>query len=79
MTVDRRGRVVSVEEPRNDANDGRGIDYFPDAPQDPYDTGSIPEDPYANRPNDPYRGQPSQPSERDYRTVERAPLPPANN
>jgi lipoprotein-anchoring transpeptidase ErfK/SrfK len=79
VTVDRRGRVVSVEEPRNDANDGRGIDYFPDAPQDPYDTGSIPEDPYANRPNDPYRGQPSQPSERDYRTVERAPLPPANN
>ncbi|MGO4452049.1 L,D-transpeptidase [Phyllobacterium sp. TAF24] len=76
VTLDRRGRVVSVEEPRNDINNGRGADYFPDAPQDSFDTGSIPEDPYANRPNDAYQRQ--QPSERDYRTVERAPLPPAN-
>ncbi|QND50704.1 L,D-transpeptidase [Phyllobacterium sp. 628] len=78
VTLDRRGRVVSVEEPRNDTRNGQGDDYFPEAPQDPYDTGSIPEDRNANRPNDPFQGR-SQPSERDYRTVERAPLPPANN
>src|SRR4029453_9741787 len=73
ITVDRRGRVISVEEPQND----QSSDYFPDAPQDPYDTGAIPEDPYA-RPNDPYEQKPALPSERDYGGVDRQPLPPAD-
>ncbi|SFI83777.1 MULTISPECIES: L,D-transpeptidase [Phyllobacterium] len=72
VTVDRRGRVVSVEEPRND----QGADYFPDAPQDPYDTGAIPNDPYAGPGNDRYEQQSALPSERDYGSVDRQPLPP---
>ncbi|MGH7003282.1 MAG: L,D-transpeptidase, partial [Alphaproteobacteria bacterium] len=68
ITVDRRGRIVTVEEPRNDDYEG-GSDYFPEAPQDPYDTGAIS--------NDPYGGREPQPSERDYGSVDRAPLPPA--
>ena len=70
VTVDRRGRIVSVEEPQNDQY-GESPDYFPEAPQDPYGTGAIP--------NDPYGGQPSGPSEQDYGSVSREPLPPASN
>lgn len=69
VTVDRRGRIVSVEEPQNDQY-GESPDYFPEAPQDPYGTGAIP--------NDLYGGQPSGPSEQDYGSVSREPLPPAN-
>lgn len=69
ITVDRQGRVVSVEEPQNDPY-GEGSDYFPEAPQDPYDTGAISRDPYGN--------QASVPSEQDYGNVAREPLPPAN-
>ncbi|MHC1547980.1 L,D-transpeptidase [Phyllobacterium sp. K27] len=70
VTVDRRGRIVSVEEPQNDQY-GQSPDYFPEAPQDPYDTGAIP--------NDLYGGPSSGPSERDYGSVSREPLPPANS
>jgi len=73
ITVDRRGRVVAVEEPQND----QGTDYFPEAPQDPYDTGAIPNDPYAGPGNDQYEQQSAIPSERDYGSVDRQPLPPA--
>ncbi len=73
VTVDRRGRIVSVEEPQND----QSSDYFPDAPQDPYDTGAIPQDPYGD-PSDSYEQQSALPSERDYGSVDRQPLPPAN-
>lgn len=69
VTVDRQGRIVSVEEPQNDPYEG-GSDYFPEAPQDPYDTGAIS--------NDPYGGQSPLPSEQDYGNVAREPLPPAN-
>ncbi len=67
ITVDRRGRIVSVEEPQNDQY-GESPDYFPEAPQDPYDTGAISNDPYGGR----------SPSEQDYGSVSREPLPPAN-
>ncbi len=67
ITVDRRGRIVSVEEAQtNQSNEG--TDYFPDAPQDPYDTGAISNDPYGT----------ALPSESDYGSVNREPLPPAN-
>jgi lipoprotein-anchoring transpeptidase ErfK/SrfK len=67
ITVDRRGRIVAVEEPQNDQY---GDDYFPEPPQDPYDTGAISNEPDARSPV---------PSERDYGNVEREPLPPAGN
>ncbi|UXN62537.1 L,D-transpeptidase [Phyllobacterium zundukense] len=67
ITVDRRGRIVAVEEPQNNQSN-EGTDYFPDAPQDPYDTGAISNDPYGT----------ALPSEQDYGSINREPLPPAN-
>ncbi|MCX8280042.1 L,D-transpeptidase [Phyllobacterium sp. 0TCS1.6C] len=69
VIVDRRGRIVSIEEP--DSRYDQGADYFPEPPQDPYDTGAISNDPYP-------RGEPL-PSEQDYGNVDRAPLPPADS
>jgi lipoprotein-anchoring transpeptidase ErfK/SrfK len=66
VTVDRRGRIVSIEE----AQPSENSDYFPDAPQDPYDTGAIA--------NDPYAPSNALPSEQDYGSIDREPLPPAN-